>query len=281
VAKFSVPLHNNLKPDTEYQYSVSAIDVAGNISQSISTQAKTDAQPTQDTQAPSTPEGLFVKNNTAQAVTLGWQPSEDNVGVSGYKIYRNGTLKATSPNPQWTDNAIKTGGVTYRYKVQAFDAANNVSESSAEIEVETVQVDPARPDAPTGLAASDVGETSLTFTWREVDKAVKYHVSRDGSNLATVKGAEFKDSNLQPGTTYRYFVIAEDANGHQSEASSSFKVTTHDSAVTPTGHWQSELNYKAGDEVTYDGKKYRCLQSHYSYSHWTPDAVASLWKKID
>jgi len=274
-------LDNNLKPDTEYQYSVSAIDVAGNISQSISTQAKTDAQPTQDTQAPSTPEGLFVKNNTAQAVTLGWQPSEDNVGVSGYKIYRNGTLKATSPNPQWTDNAIKTGGVTYRYKVQAFDAANNVSESSAEIEVETVQVDPARPDAPTGLAASDVGETSLTLTWREVDKAVKYHISRDGSSLATVKGAEFKDSNLQPGKTYRYFVIAEDANGHQSEASSTLRVTTHDSAVTPTGHWQSELHYKAGDEVTYDGKKYRCLQSHYSYSHWTPDAVASLWKQID
>lgn len=273
-------LDNNLKPDTDYQYSVSAVDVAGNVSQSATTQTKTEKQPSQDTQAPSIPVGLVVKSNTAQAITLAWQPSTDNVGVTGYKIYRNGTLKATSPNPQWTDKAIETGGVTYRYKVQAVDAANNVSESSHEIEVETVQIDPARPDAPTGLSANNVGKTSLTLTWREVDKAVKYHISRDGSNLTTVKGAQFADSNLAPGTTYRYFVIAEDANGHRSEASTTLNVKTQDSVVTPEGSWKTGADYKVGDEVTYAGKTYRCLQAHHAYSHWTPDVVASLWKSI-
>ena len=274
-------LDNNLQPDTDYHYSVSAVDVAGNVSPNATIQTRTEKQPSQDTQAPSTPVGLVVKSNTAQGITLAWQPSTDNVGVTGYRIYRNGTLKTSSANPQWTDNTIETGGITYRYSVQAFDAASNVSESSQEIEVKTVQADPARPDAPSGLSASQVGETSLTLSWREVDKAVKYHVSRDGSTLTTVKYAQFTDSHLAPGTAYRYFVIAEDVNGHRSEASATLNVTTRDSGVVPAGHWQTGNDYKVGDEVTYAGKKYRCLQAHHAHSHWAPGVTASLWESIN
>jgi len=274
-------LDNNLQPDTDYHYAINAIDVAGNVSQSATLQTRTDKQPAQDTQAPSAPAGVVVKSNTAHAIVLAWQPATDNVGVTGYKIYRNGILKGTSAITEWSDNAIETGGVTYYYSVRAFDGAGNISESSQELEVQTVQTDSARPDAPAGLSASNVGETSLTLSWRATDSAVKYHVVRDGSSLASVRGTEFTDTALIPGTTYRYVVTAEDANGHQSEASATLSVTTHQSADIPAGSWQPGREYKPGDEVTYAGKTYRCLQAHHSYAHWAPDAVASLWKPIN
>jgi Chitinase len=270
---------NNLQPDTDYQYAVSAIDVANNVSQAAAAQVKTEKQPTEDTQAPSTPTGLVVKSNTAQGITLAWQPSTDNVGVKGYEIYRDGLYKATSANPQWTDTAIEAG-VSYRYSVRAFDEAQNVSEISQEIEVESVQIDPAGPEVPTGLNASSVDKTSLTLSWGEVDKAVRYHVTRNGSTLGPVKGSQFADSNLTPATTYSYTVMAEDAAGRTSAASAALTVTTLASEVVPGTKWQSGTDYVQGNEVTYEGKKYRCLQGHHAYAHWTPDGTASLWEVV-
>lgn len=34
------------------------------------------------------------------------------------------------------------------------------------------------------------------------------------------------------------------------------------------------------DRVAYDGKLYRCVQSHTSQSDWTPDIVPALWTEV-
>jgi chitinase len=44
--------------------------------------------------------------------------------------------------------------------------------------------------------------------------------------------------------------------------------------------WQTNTPYNTGDRVTFEGKTYRCLQSHTSLSHWTPAAIAALWQLI-
>ena len=44
-----------------------------------------------------------------------------------------------------------------------------------------------------------------------------------------------------------------------------------------TNEWAVGVAYKVGDEVTYQGKLYRCRQAHTSISTWTPPAVLSLW----
>lgn len=38
--------------------------------------------------------------------------------------------------------------------------------------------------------------------------------------------------------------------------------------------------YAVGDQVTYNGQTYQCLQAHTSQPDWTPDAVPALWQLV-
>jgi len=42
--------------------------------------------------------------------------------------------------------------------------------------------------------------------------------------------------------------------------------------------WQVGISYSIGDQVTYEGSTYECLQAHTSQSTWTPDATPALWE---
>lgn len=44
--------------------------------------------------------------------------------------------------------------------------------------------------------------------------------------------------------------------------------------------WAYPVNHTAGTICRYEGKLYRCLQSHTSQDTWTPAAVPSQWKEI-
>jgi hypothetical protein len=83
-----------------------------------------------DTEAPSAPGNLTATVGKSKRVTLTWAGSTDNVGVSGYRVYRDGTLVWTLTKTRWTDTLAFTGG-TRSYAVVAFDAAGNVSSVSA------------------------------------------------------------------------------------------------------------------------------------------------------
>lgn len=41
--------------------------------------------------------------------------------------------------------------------------------------------------------------------------------------------------------------------------------------------WKIDTQYKAGDEVNYAGKVFKCLQAHKSQSDWAPPVVPALW----
>jgi hypothetical protein len=44
--------------------------------------------------------------------------------------------------------------------------------------------------------------------------------------------------------------------------------------------WVAGKAYKTGDQVTYAGKTYMCLQAHTSQAGWEPGAAPSLWQLI-
>lgn len=50
--------------------------------------------------------------------------------------------------------------------------------------------------------------------------------------------------------------------------------------VPTTGAWATGVAYKINDQVTYQGKTYKCLQAHTSQAGWMPAAVPALWKLI-
>src|SRR5205085_7790267 len=82
-----------------------------------------------DTLAPTVPAGLVVAHNTS-SMSLTWIVATDNIGVTNYRIYRNGTLLATSAVNSYVDGTITSTGV-YSYQISAIDAAGNESALSA------------------------------------------------------------------------------------------------------------------------------------------------------
>ena len=104
-------------------------DGAGNAA-NLSLSGITQGSPQIDTTAPSTPTGLVGTAVNSSQVNLSWTASTDNAGVTGYEIFRNGTLVGTSATNSYSDTGL-TASTQYAYTVEAYDAAGNVSAQSA------------------------------------------------------------------------------------------------------------------------------------------------------
>jgi hypothetical protein len=87
--------------------------------------------PPSDTTAPSVPTGLSATAISSSQINLSWTASTDNVGVTGYKVYRNGTQIATTANNNYNDNNNLSPNTAYSYTVSAYDAAGNNSGQSS------------------------------------------------------------------------------------------------------------------------------------------------------
>lgn len=90
-----------------------------------------------DTTAPTAPASLSGQAVDANTVTLSWNAATDNVGVSGYYVYRNGALLATVVNGTTYTDSTASPSTTYSYSVKAFDANANLSAASAPVSVTT------------------------------------------------------------------------------------------------------------------------------------------------
>ncbi|MDO8496202.1 MAG: peptidoglycan-binding protein [bacterium] len=98
---------------------------------------------TSDTTQPSTPTGLSVTVISSSQINLSWNASTDNVGVEGYKIYRNGAIwyQVTKSNYVSSLTAYSSTGLSpntsYSYYIKAFDSAGNLSSSSDTVSATT------------------------------------------------------------------------------------------------------------------------------------------------
>ncbi|MEO3821043.1 glycoside hydrolase family 9 protein [Plantactinospora sp. B24E8] len=130
-----------LTPATSYQFHVLARDGAGNRSAaSAPVTVTTAAAGGGDTTPPGTPTGLTASAVTTTGATLSWTASTDNVGVTGYRVYREAgatdTLLGTVTATTYPVTGL-TAGTTYQFYVVAVDAAGNVSAASAPVPVTT------------------------------------------------------------------------------------------------------------------------------------------------
>ena len=83
-----------------------------------------------DLAAPTTPPNLTANAVGQSEIDLAWGASSDNVAVTGYDIFRNGSgtpLATLGPSPRTYADTGLTAGTTYSYTVVAFDAAGNRS----------------------------------------------------------------------------------------------------------------------------------------------------------
>ncbi|TGD59816.1 endonuclease [Flavobacterium humi] len=92
--------------------------------------------PPADTQAPTAPSNVTVSNIAQTSLTLNWTASTDNVAVTGYDIYMNGSLK-TSISVTTASITGLTAATAYSFYIKAKDAAGNTSASSATVNTTT------------------------------------------------------------------------------------------------------------------------------------------------
>lgn len=181
-----------------------------------------------DTDAPAAPSALAAGASTDRSVTLLWNAATDNVGVTGYQVFRNGVLAGTSSGNSFVDSGLSPS-TAYAYQVLAFDAAGNQSAKSAVLNVSTKVADTTAPTVPGTPTASGITSSSLRLSWSAASDnygVAQYLVLRNGVQVATVSGTVFDDAGLTPATAWTYAIKAQDAAGNVSPFSASLVVST-------------------------------------------------------
>jgi chitodextrinase len=97
-----------------------------------------------DTAAPSRPTGLADTGSTPTSISLVWQASTDDTGVSGYDVYENGAKVAQVARTSSTVSGL-TCETTSFFAVAAYDAAGNRSPQSDPVSATTDACDAQPP----------------------------------------------------------------------------------------------------------------------------------------
>jgi len=207
-----------------------------------------------DTMPPSVPTNLSASAASSSQNNLSWNVSTDNVGVSGYEVFRNGSQIAATTSTSYADLGLSPS-TTYSYTVAAYDAAGNVSGQSNVASATTTSTPP--PSVPTNLSASAVSSSEIKLTWNaSIDNVgvAGYEIFRNGSPIATSSATSYADLGLSPSTTYSYTVAAYDAAGNVSGQSNATSATTagaqSSSPISCTV--QGNHAYDSGSPITLD-----------------------------
>ena len=183
---------------------------------------------TPDTEAPTAPTNLAASSVTESSLTLSWDASTDNIGVTSYDVYQDGAVIGSSATTNFDVSGL-TASTSYDFSVIAKDAAGNESPASATLTVTTADPDVEAPSIPANLTSSNLAANQVTLSWDASTDNVgvtEYDVLQDGVVVATVAGTTATVSGLTPQTTYEFTVLARDAAGNESDVSSPLRVTT-------------------------------------------------------
>ena len=236
---------NGLSTSSSYAFYVMASDAAGNATNSAVLNITTLGPP--DTESPTSPANLAATATGQSSVTLTWEPSTDNISVTGYDVYQNGIKVNTSVVTNTTFNVTGLAALTdYEFYVVARDAAGNLSAPGNTVTV--TLPDSQSPTAASNLTASNITATSLTLTWNAATDNVGvtgYDIYQDGVkiNIDPVTGTSFNVNGLSEATAYNFFITAFDASGNISPNSNTLVATTVDSQApsAPAGLVSSNI----------------------------------------
>ncbi|CAI8914799.1 endonuclease [Chryseobacterium sp. IT-36CA2] len=127
--------------------------------------------PVVDTQAPTAATNIVANNPTSNSIAVSWTAATDNIGVTSYQVYANGTLRATVSG---TTTSTVVSGLSpltqYTFYVIAKDAAGNSSPQSTTA-TETTLDGPAgggscgTEDFSTMQDGSSLASSYATRTW--------------------------------------------------------------------------------------------------------------------
>ena len=216
---------NALLDGVEYAYYLTVYDKKGESGPSQTVLARTK-------DLPPAPTGLSAQSGMVKSVRLSWTPLEDP-DVGGYLIYRGTEAKRLERIDKVrghnTDSVVDDGtgfeyledGQTYFYAVEAFNRFNADGALSAVVSGKTKP----RPRAIQGLTAAAQGQRIVVNWNRNPETDIRTNAlyrSQDQGSWSKIETlppgqTQFQDSDLKPGVTYRYQLIAEDSDGLKSD----------------------------------------------------------------
>lgn len=210
----NVTAHNDLGlvNGTSYSYRVSAVNVGGEGPLSAAAAAVPAGLPTVP--------GSLTKTLVSNGVKLNWAASTGNgAAITGYKIYRDGTLLATTGTVLTYTDTTGSHGTTYSYRVSSL---NDVGESALSNTV-SATFDLLAPDAPVIVAPAQnaLSKANTTFSGTaEAGSTVRIY---EGTSLLTSKVASstgsWSASKALGNGIHNVVATATDALGHVSVAS--------------------------------------------------------------
>jgi plastocyanin len=146
--------------------------------------------PPLDTTAPSIPTNLSGTTISSSQINLTWTASTDDVGVTGYKIFRNGTQVGASTTTSYSDTGL-TANTTYTYAVYAYDAAGNNSTQSSSVSVTTLASSPSPTfinEYETSWNSATTPKTTASFSVQAGDVLVASAMTEDAPITASISG---------------------------------------------------------------------------------------------
>ncbi len=183
--------------------------------------------PPTDAQPPSAPAGLTATASSPTSIDLNWSASTDNVGVTGYEVYRNGSLLTTKTATSHSDTTVSPG-TEYSYQVRALDAAGNRSGFS-----NTATVTPTTPTS---------GDTVKVFAEADARVQEGSPATNYGSSYLRADGAGDPDVE-----SYLRFALGGVSSAIQSATLRvyAYSATANGPAVytTATGWSESAINW--------------------------------------
>jgi fibronectin type 3 domain-containing protein len=232
----------SLPTSASHSYTVEAFDSVGDTSPASAAVAASTTSGVDNT-APTAPANVTTSNVTGDETTLSWTQSNDDTGVAGYDIYRNGTLVGTTTFTDYTDIEL-AGSTAYQYTVKAYDPAGNLSAPSSPVNVTTgASETTTAPGTPTALASPSQAGSAIDLSWTAptstggLGAIAGYDIYRNGILVGTTTATEqgtggsptptiYTDTGLTAGTSYTYTVAAFDAAGDTSTASAPITAAT-------------------------------------------------------
>jgi fibronectin type 3 domain-containing protein len=237
-------LHTSLQPNTTYYYNIKAKNRVGLSDYSSNTSAKTQSG---STTIPVIPTGVTISVQSSTSIRITWNPVST---ATNYDVYY--AVGSSSSGKTFAGNISSTTynhtnlqpDTTYFYFIRAKNDAGNSDFSSA-VSAKTQPSPATKPANPSGIAASAKSSTSILVTWNSVSNATSYDVYYSASSYSSaavfidnVTILSYNHNNLQPNTTYYYFIKAKNSagdSGFSSSASAKTPVPEITIPAIPTG----------------------------------------------
>lgn len=222
--------------------------------------------PTPDTTAPSVPASLSATAMSSSQVQLNWIASTDNVAVTSYDVYRNGSKIGTSSTPTYSDSGL-TASTAYSYTVTAKDAAGNASAASTAASVTT----PASGGIGTGSLYYNINGSNVSYLEAETYTAQTGTFSQTTcsacsgtANMQTPNGSGDSDTNyikydleVTNGGSFYIYLLSQGPDGSSDsfnvavDSGSNYQVTTGSAGSWAWKKPSSSISLSTGSHTLY------------------------------